>query len=122
MKKNYKFGEHKYIRIPLLSATVFAVIDLLYLCVLHLTQFLAAAEDGVITHTWWDISKPISSFWFNAHQPWSGFLQPYFIEIWTHSHYTEIDPSLIYQYEALCILQSVLIGCMVGVLIAKLKK
>lgn len=120
MKKYFWFGDYKYIRLPLFSAMAFAVIDAAYLCALHLFEAFGANDDGVIEHTWSDITWPMRTLWFNAHQPWSGFIQPYFIEIWTRPHSGQVDTSLIYQFEALCVLQSVLIGLTVGVLIAAL--
>lgn len=110
----------QYVRISFLSASTFVLIDFLYLFFLHLFTFFGANEDGVINHTWWDITQPMGDFWFSAHQPWSGYVQPYFDEIWVHPHYTQIDPTLIYQFEALCVLQSALVGFLIGIFIAAL--
>jgi hypothetical protein len=100
-------------RIALMFATVLTVVDGIYLLCLHLVEILSANEDGVTSHWWWDISRPMREFWFEIHLPWSRFLQSFFYEIWTDDHKQNFLQ--LYLYEAICIIQTVVVGYILGI-------
>jgi hypothetical protein len=110
---------HAMNKSPWAWASVFALVDLLWLLSLHAIGWIRTTGSGELFGTAFDFANSAMRMWNTVHYPVRQLIEPVlFPLVNAHSSYPS---SLIFHiYEAICILQSVLIGYLLGLVYIRL--
>jgi hypothetical protein len=115
MKKSW----HTMTKTPWAWAVAFALLDLLWLLSLHAIGWVRTSGSGEFLGTGFDFANSALRMWNTIHYPVRMLIEPILFPLVNAQ--SSYPSSLIFHlYEAICILQSVLIGYVLGVVYVRL--
>lgn len=112
MRKNWR----AWVNRPVMWALLLALLDLLWLLGLHVAAWSRPTDGIVSVDAWWSIADSAMQLWNSVHLPVRRLVEPILFPVVT-SHPLSPSDAVFILYEALCLLQSVFIGYVVGLLI-----
>jgi len=103
-------------RLPILFAIIFTVIDVLWLALLTVLSWGKNSGHISFRSTWWNFSDWAMMLWNQIHFPTRYFIEPILFPVVTF-HPPSISSSSILIYQGLCVLQFTIIGFIIGILV-----
>jgi len=106
---------------PWAWAGAFALFDLLWLLGLHAVGWVRTSGGGEFLGTGFDFANSALRMWNTIHYPVRLLIEPVLFPL-VNAHASYPSSLIFHLYEAICILQSVLIGYILGLAYARLAR